>query len=274
MFQKKVKNGVPLYEVFCEFPSVSACITTREGGVSEGEFATLNFRMHCADTEENKKENVRRICMAFGTEPEKIVTTTQEHTTEVKRVGKADGGIGFVRPRFQEGVDGLVTNDEGVTLFTFFADCVPVLLFDPVKKAAGAVHSGWRGTVGKISAVAVHKMAVEFGSDPRDIHAVIGPHIGPCCFQVDRPVFDEFLSAFPSLGGCLREEKDGKYYIDLSRAITKTLRAAGVEHIENMEMCTVCRSDEFFSHRKTGGKRGCFAALIRIRDKEETEVAE
>lgn len=271
MIQKTVKNGVPLYEVFTDLPFVAAAVTTREGGVSKGEFASLNFRQNCSDTEENKKENVKRICAAFGTNPEKIVTTTQEHTTHIKRVGREDGGIGFVRPRFPYGVDGLITNEKGVTLFTFFADCVPVLLCDPVQKAVGAVHSGWRGTVGKISAAAVCEMVQAFGSDPADIRAVIGPHIGSCCFQVDRPVYDEFLAAFPSLGGCLREEKDGKYYIDLSRAIRETLCAAGVEHIENMEMCTVCRSEEFFSHRKTGGKRGCFAALIRIRDEEETE---
>ncbi len=271
MFQKTVKNGVPLYEVFCDIPTVSACITTRAGGVSGGEFATLNFRQNCEDTEENKKENVKRICASFGTSPEKIVTTTQEHTTVIRKVGKEDGGIGFVRPRFSEGVDGLITNEEDVTLFTFFADCVPVLLCDPVKRAVAAVHSGWRGTVGKISAEAVRKMKREFGSDSGDIRAVIGPHIGSCCFAVDRPCYDEFLAAFPSDNGFLKEEKDGKYYIDLSRAIQKTLRAEGVENIEDMEMCTVCRSEEFFSHRKTGGKRGCFAALIRIRDAHETE---
>lgn len=270
MFQKTVKNGVPLYEIFCDVPFVAAAVTTREGGVSKGEFATLNFRQNCIDTEENKKENVRRICAAFGTSPEKIVTTTQEHTAVIRKVGKEDGGTGFVRPRFSEGVDGLITNEKDVTLFTFFADCVPVLLCDTAKKAVAAVHSGWRGTVAKISAEAVRKMQAEFGSDPSDIRAVIGPHIGECCFAVDRPVFDEFLAAFPSDNGFLKEEKGGKYYIDLSGAITETLRAEGVEQVEDMEMCTVCRAEEFFSHRKTGGKRGCFAALIRIRETEET----
>lgn len=272
MFQKTVKCGVPLYEIFTDLPFVAAAITTREGGVSEGEFASLNFRQNCADTEENKKENVRRICAAFGTAPEKIVTTTQEHTTVIRKVGKEDGGTGFVRPRFPMGVDGLITNEKGVTLFTFFADCVPVLLCDPIKKAVAAVHSGWRGTVGKISAAAVRKMKEKFGTDPRDIRAVIGPHIGSCCFAVDRPVYDEFLEAFPSDNGFLKEEKGGKYYIDLSEAIRETLRAEGVEMIEDMKKCTVCLSEEFFSHRKTGGRRGCFAALIRLEEETEETV--
>ncbi len=268
MFQKREIAGVPFYAPFCTIPFVTAGFTTREGGVSEGEFASLNFRLNCQDTKENIAENVRRVCAAFHTSPEKIVTTRQEHTTRIRRVGKEDGGTGFVRPRFPEGVDGLVTNEPGLTLFTFFADCVPILLCDPTRKAVGAVHSGWRGTVGKIAAAAVEKMAAEFGSDPGDIHAAIGPHIGKCCFQVDTPVYEEFLAAFPKQGGCVFAKKDEKYYIDLSRAVEETLKEAGVGHISNMHICTACNDTEFFSHRKTGGKRGCFAALIKLREDE------
>ncbi len=266
MFQKREEAGVPFYAPFCDLPFVRAGFTTREGGVSEGEFATLNFRINCRDTKENLAENVRRVSAAFHTSPENIVTTTQEHTTCVLRVGKEDGGTGFVRPRFSEGVDGLITNEAGITLFTFFADCVPILLCDPIKKAVGSVHSGWRGTVGKIAAVAVEKMAAEFGTNPMDVHAAIGPHIGKCCFAVDSPVYEAFLTAFPQNDGCVFEKKDGKYYIDLSLAVEETLKAAGVGHISNMHTCTSCNDTEFFSHRKTGGKRGCFAALIQIRE--------
>ncbi len=263
MFIKKENKGIPFFAPFTAFPFCTAGITTRAGGVSEGYFSSLNLGLRTPDTKENLEENVRRVCAAFGTAPEKVISTRQEHTAIVKKVSASDAGTGITRPRFPEGVDGLVTNEPGLLLMAYFADCVPILLCDPEKKAVGCVHSGWRGTVGKIAAEAVRMMEQEFGSRPEDIYAAVGPHIGKCCFEVDAPVFAEFIKAFPEKGG-FAEKKGEKYHIDLSGAVEYTLQCAGVMQISNLQTCTSCNAETFFSHRKTGGKRGCFVAVIGI----------
>ncbi len=264
MFLKK-ENGIPYYAAFADIPFCTAGITTRAGGVSEGYLSALNLGTRCGDTAEALEENYRRLGQALEIDPEKIVSTNQEHGAVVRRVFREDAGVGIVRPRFLEGIDGLVTNEPDLPLLAYFADCVPVLFCDPVQKAVGVCHSGWRGTVQKIAKATVEKMKEEFSSSEGDIHALIGPHIGACCFAVDAPVYEEFLEAFPAENG-FAEKKGEKYYIDLSAAVESTLKEAGVGVTEDMQMCTACESEIFFSHRKTGGKRGCFAAVIAIKN--------
>lgn len=261
MFLKKQSGGVPFYAPFDSISGVRAAVSTRHGGVSEGYLSSLNLRVSCGDTEENVKENLRRFAAAVGFSPENAVTTRQEHTTCVRHVTEKDLGTGVTCPPFPEGVDGLVTNTKGLALLTYYADCVPVLFCDPAQGAVGICHSGWRGTVGKIAEKTVEKMTEVFSSRPSDIRAAIGPHIGACCFEVDAPVYEEFFKAFPKENG-FAERKGEKYHIDLSAAIRKTLADAGVSEICDMHLCTACHADEFFSHRKTGGKRGCFGAMI------------
>ena len=266
-FIKKEAGGVPFYAPFSQMDFCSAGITTREGGVSEGHFASLNLGLRTGDDRENVMENLRRVCRAFDAEPEEAVATKQEHLATVRRVGKEDKGIGLTRPPFSEGVDGLITDEPALPLLAFSADCVPILFCDPVTKAVGVAHSGWRGTVQKIAAEVVVAMEKEFGTRPEDIHVAIGPHIGACCFEVDFPVYEEFLRAFPEKDGFARPGGE-KYYIDLSGAVEYTLRQRGVEHISDMQTCTVCHWETFFSHRKMGGKRGLFGAVI-IRNRQE-----
>ncbi len=263
MFIEKNAGGIPFFTPFDDYPFCRAAITTRAGGVSEGHLAALNLGTGCGDAPENVKENVRRLSSALGFSPERIVRTKQEHTAQVRRAREADAGCGSILPRFPEGVDGLITNEENLPLLAYFADCVPVLFCDPVQKAVGVCHSGWRGTVAKIAAETVFKMQNEFGTNPADLAVAIGPHIGPCCFLVDAPVFREFCAAFP-MADSFCEKKGEKYAIDLSAAVRETLRGAGVENITDMSVCTACESETFFSHRKTGGKRGCFGAVIWI----------
>ncbi len=260
----KIRAAIPYFAAFTEYPFCTAGITTREGGVSKGHLSALNLGTRCGDEEAALSENYRRLAEAFGISYEKIVSTNQEHTDRVLRVGTEDAGRGIVRPRFSEGVDGLVTNEPHLPLLAYFADCVPVLFCDPRARAVGVCHSGWRGTVGKIAAKTAALMQTEFGSKSADIHAVIGPHIGACCFAVDAPVHEEFVKAFPENAG-FSEKRGEKYYINLSAAVEKTLQDEGLTKIENMNICTACHSETFFSHRKTGGKRGCFAAVIAIR---------
>lgn len=263
MFLKKEVGGVPFYAPFDDAKGVRAAVSTRYGGVSEGHLASLNLRVSCGDTEENVKENLQRFGKAVGFSLENTVTTKQEHTTHILRVTKKDAGIGTVLPPFSRGVDGLITNEKGLALLTYYADCVPVLLYDPVQKAAGICHSGWRGTVGKIAAKTALKMQEAFSSRPSDIRAAIGPHIGACCFEVDAPVYEAFYEVFPSENG-FAEKKGEKYHIDLTEAVKKALSDVGVEKIADSGICTACHADEFFSHRKTGGKRGCFGAMIML----------
>lgn len=263
MFLKKEIGGVPFYAPFEDLPGIRAAISTREGGVSEGYLASLNLRVSCGDTEENVAENLRRFGKAVGFSPEKTVTTRQEHTDTVRHCTLRDAGTGISMPPFSEGVDGLISDTPQLALLTYYADCVPVLFCDPVRRAVGICHSGWRGTVSKIAAKTVQKMEEVFSSRPEDIRAAIGPHIGACCFEVDAPVYEAFYEAFPGENGFARE-KGEKYHIDLSAAVKKALSEVGVREISDAGICTACHSDEFFSHRKTGGKRGCFGAMIMI----------
>lgn len=263
MFIEKNVGGIPVFAPFSELSFCRAAITTRKGGVSEGHLASLNLGTGCGDAPENVRENIRRLSAALGFPPENIVRTNQEHTDKVLRATMEDAGRGSLFPRFPGGVDGLITNEKNLPLLAYFADCVPILFCDPVQKAVGVCHSGWRGTVAKIAEKTVLKMQKEFGTNPRDLSAAIGPHIGACCFLVDEPVYLEFCAAFPA-ADAFCEKRGEKYAIDLSAAVRETLRAAGVENITDISVCTFCESETFFSHRKTGGKRGCFGAVIWI----------
>ena len=163
------------------------CFSTRFGGVSEGALASLNLGTHRGDRPENVLENYARLGRAAGFAPEETVFTKQVHSALVERVGRADCGRGLQRET-EHGVDGLVTNEPGVALTIFSADCTPVLLFDPIARAIGAAHAGWRGTAAGIAARAVEAMQREFGCRPENIRAAIGPCIGPCCFETDDDV--------------------------------------------------------------------------------------
>ena len=171
------------------------CFTTRYGGVSTGQFSTLNLGTSRGDSMENVLRNYEILGAAVGFSPEDVVHTWQEHTDTILRVGKVDCGKGLFRNQ-PEVCDGLITDEPGVALVCFAADCTPVLLFDPVKNVAAAVHAGWRGTANGIVRKTVEKMAREFGSNPADIGAAIGPCISQCCFETDLDVPQAMLAAF------------------------------------------------------------------------------
>ena len=176
------------------------CFSTRFGGVSEGALASLNLGTHRGDRPENVLENYARLGRAVGFAPEETVFTKQVHSALVERVGRADCGRGLQREA-EHGVDGLVTDEPGVALTIFSADCTPVLLFDPIARAIGAAHAGWRGTAAGIAARAVEAMQREFGCRPENIRAAIGPCIGPCCFETDADVPDAMRAALGSEAG-------------------------------------------------------------------------
>lgn len=242
--------------------------STRVGGVSPAPWDSLNLGAGRGDEEERVSENFRRFCHAIGADPDRLVKNCQVHGDVVRSVGDGDvmpypGAPGV------EQADGLITDRPGLALTIFSADCIPVLLCDPVKGVAAAVHAGWRGTALGAAARGVERMVRDYGSRPQDILAAIGPGICPTCFEthVDVPEgmragmgerAEEFISPIP--------EREGKYHVDLKGANRRWLLDAGVaeEHIALCPACTACLTEEFWSHRLLGVRRGSQASVIQM----------
>lgn len=263
------KNGLS----YITFPSFEQCgvvrhaFTTRKGGVSSGIYSTVNMSFSNGDSRENVLCNYNRICDAIGVDVNKCVLSHQTHTVNLKTVTEADAGKGIFKERNYDNIDGLVTNVRGLVLVTQYADCVPLLFVDPEKRVVAASHAGWRGTVGKIGALTVRKMKEEFGCDPKNILVGIAPSIKQCCFEVDRPVFEEFCRIDGvDINEICEFKENEKYNIDLQKTNALIIAAAGVptENITVSDLCTKCHCDMFHSHRATGGKRGNNAALISL----------
>lgn len=245
--------------------------STRMGGASRGKFATMNFSYSRGDDPDHVLENFTRMAGAIGVERDRMVVSYQTHTTNVRRVREDDPGKGVVRPRDYRDVDGLITDLPGVTLVTFYADCVPLYLVDPVRKAIGLSHSGWRGTVARMGRETVEAMGREFGTDPKDLVACIGPSICRDCFEVGGEVAEAFRRAFaPEHHSALFEQgaRPGKYQLDLWAANRIILEEAGVprDQIHTTNICTKCNSDYLFSHRTVGEERGNLAAFLCLKD--------
>ena len=246
--------------------AVPHCFSTRHGGVSTGHLASLNLGIHRGDLRENVLENYRILGEAVGFRPEQTVFTHQTHTANVVRVGQGDRTHGLYSEVTEER-DGLITNEPGVALTVFSADCTPILLYDPVRQAVGAVHAGWRGTAAGIVNHAVKAMAQEFGSRPGDLRAAIGPCIGQCCFETDRDVPDAMLAALgESARAAIHDDENGKYHVDLKQLNTIWLQNAGVTQIDVCPACTACQPNRFWSHRRVGNARGSLAAIIMLKE--------
>lgn len=237
--------------------------TTRLGGVSEGIYSSLNVAMHRGDESENVVKNYGILANALDFDVNNIVLTRQTHSDIVRGVTKADA-CGLDHHAYPE-CDALITNDAGTALVVFTADCTPILFWDSVTGAVGAAHAGWRGTAADIAGKTVRKMSSEFGCDPRNIRAAIGPNIGVCCFETDADVPNAIIAEFgedaekfiiPST------DKAGKYHVDLKKVNALALRRAGVESIEISEDCTMCQPDRYWSHRVCGKNRGSQGAII------------
>lgn len=242
--------------------STTHAFTTRLGGVSSSIYKSLNLAQKAGDDMENVRANYKCLCDALGISTDAIVCSTQVHGTDVRIVTKDDCGKLF-QPNPHK-TDGLITQTPGAAVLVFTADCVPILLYDPVKKAAGAVHAGWRGTTSDIAGITVNKMVSTFGCSPADIIAAIGPCISKCCFETDSDVADALTAALgESAAGC-RAQKGSKYMIDLKETNRILLSRAGVTKISVSGECTSCLSDKYWSHRKTRGERGTQAALIQV----------
>lgn len=244
--------------------------STKLGGVSEGKFATLNFTFTRGDNPDHVMENYRRMAAVLGVDEKRMVLSYQTHTTNVRLVTEEDAGKGIVKKRDYKDIDGLITNVPGITLVTFFADCVPLYFLDPVHKAIGLSHSGWRGTVSRMGAVTVDKMKEAYGTRAEDLLVCIGPSICGDCYEVGEEVTLEFKKAFAkeNWNQILREKDNGKFMLDLWKANEILLKEAGVkqEHIQTTDICTHCNSDYLFSHRTCGNERGNLAAFLSLKE--------
>lgn len=265
IFDEKTVDGVPFlsYPMLEETGIVHHGFSTKLGGVSKGCWATMNISTTRGDDPEDVEENQRRIARAIGVKPEDMTFTNQTHTTNVAVVRAEDKGR-----RFME-TDGMITNVPGICLVTFYADCVPLYFVDPVKKAIGLSHSGWRGTVGKIGKVTVELMQKTYGSDSKDILAAIGPSICQDCYEVSEDVIVKFQKSFeekywPEL---FYQKENGKYQLNLWKANELVFEEAGIlkKHIAVTNVCTHCNSDILFSHRTTGNKRGNLSAFLALK---------
>jgi YfiH family protein len=242
------------------FHELAHGVTTRHGGVSTGQYSTLNLTKAVGDDSEAVEENLRRVANAMGFERRDLVSPTQRHTANVHRVGAGDRGS------ICDSCDTLITDAPGVPILLRFADCTPILIYDPAHRAFAVVHSGWRGTMQAAARTAVEALTATYGSQPADMVAGVGPSIGPCCYEVGEDVVDAARAAFGETDGLLAAGPKGRYHFDLWAANRRWLEEAGVGQIEVGELCTACRVDEFYSHRADRGKTGHFGAIMALRE--------
>jgi len=257
---------VPAFE---ETGLVTHCFTTRLGGVSTGEYRSLNLGLWKNDHRENVIQNYKLISGILNINYTKFVFSRQVHGDNIGVVTAQDAGKGFLNGGLN-GFDGFITNQPGIPLATFHADCVPLFFLDPVKKAVALAHSGWRGTVKKIAQKTIHKMVTEYDCNIKNLLVAIGPSIGKCHFEVDKPVVDQFLLAYGSAAERFTEKRhNGKYHIDLWEANIMQLQEFGIEenNITLANECTVCNKQKYFSHRGDAGETGSLAAIIELKKK-------
>lgn len=264
------RQGDFQYVEFTSFAAtglVTHCFTTRHGGIGVGPYGSLNMALHVGDEPATVLANRKIACAALGINPAHLVAAVQVHGHRVQVVGEEHKGSGAMDYSTAiPDTDALITSVPGVPLSSYYADCVPILLLDPVKVVVGLAHAGWRGTVQRIAGETVKKMSQVFGSDPGDILAGIGPSIGPCCYEVDLPVQQAVSQAFSRWQELLKPTKPGYWLLDLWAANRRALLDAGIreQHITVARLCTSCRTDLFFSYR-TNGQTGRMASLIMIK---------
>ena len=263
-----VNKNVPFMasEGFLQAGGVAHGFSTREGGVSEGTYATLNLGFCRGDDREKVLENYRRFTAAIGADYEGLVLSNQVHGDTVRTVTAADKGKG-IHSKGDYEADGLITDIPGLCLTVFGADCLPILFYDPVRRVIAAVHAGWRGTANGIAGRAVEKMVEVYGSKPGDILAAIGPGISKCCFETDEDVPNALTGALgASALKCIELQESGKFHVDLKGLNVLRLEKMGLErdHIAVSEACTMCEHERFWSHRYTQGVRGSQAAMVQL----------
>ena len=252
------------------FANVTCCTTTRLGGVSEGCFESLNLGISSGDDPLAVRDNRAQLSLITGAFPDLLTFGRQVHGSNVAVVSGPEIGSGAVE--FGNAIpdtDAMVTNVPDVPLVVLVADCCSISLYDPVHGAIALAHSGWRGTAAGVAAAAVAKMSAEFGSDPADMLAGIGPCIGPCCYEVGQEVLESFDKTRPDITDEVFADSGDRFKLDLPLSNRLILEAAGisVRNIETAGLCTSCNTDLFYSHRAENGRTGRFGTLIMLHDR-------
>ena len=263
------ENGVATYRIASwerQFDRLSAGFSARGGGVSEGGFASLNCALHVADEPQHVLENRRRLAEATGFSFDAWTCGEQVHHHDVVVVTRQDRGSGRdSRESALPDTDALITDEPDIMLVSFYADCVPLYFYDPVRQAVGLAHAGWKGTAKRIAARTVEKFREAFGSKPEQLRAAIGPSIGRCCYEVD----DRVIRAMQESGIAdgWTHKSDDKFMLDLREINRQILIEAGIlpSHIEVTHLCTSCHVESFFSHRRDGGRTGRMASWIGLK---------
>ena len=238
--------------------------TTRHEGVSRPPYNSLNLGANTLDSVHSVQGNLSLLARSFGSRIEKLVTVTQVHGTDLLVIDQQNPDFDHFR---KLECDGIVTNQPRVMIGIGVADCLPVLLLDPVQKVVAALHAGWKGTAGSIARKGVETLVKMFGSRHHDILAAIGPGIGPCCYQVDEPVRNAFLQQGAGWDDFARLSGPGQWTLDLVAANRLQLLDAGLleEKIEAASQCVSCQSDWFFSYRRDGGETGRQMGFVMLR---------
>jgi YfiH family protein len=247
------------FDSLCNHDSLVHAISTRHGGVSPAPFNTLNLSRFVGDDSANVAHNLGRLHTALGFDERATISASQAQADDVAMVGAAQRGT------LVQNVDSLITNEPGIPLLLRYADCVPILFYDPTHRAIGVAHAGWRGTVLKIAAKTAQKMVDAFGTRPHDLMACIAPSIGPCCYEVGDEVIARVRESFDNAHELLIST-NGHIHFDLWQANAHQLRDLGIERIEIAQLCTAHHTDDFFSYRAENKVTGRFGAIIAIKD--------
>ena len=257
------------FPLLSETGLVNHLFTTRMGGVSKDIYTSMNLSYSRGDDKGAVDENYKRIAAVFHSSPNQIVCSDQTHTTNVRLVTGNDCGKGVTKQKDYTDIDGLITDEPGIILATFYADCVPLFFIDTEHKAIGLSHSGWRGTISRMGACTLQAMKDAFGTKPEAVKAAIGPSICQDCYEVSEDVAVQFKELFAN---CPKEilmpgKEKGKYQLNLWEANRRILIQEGIlpENLSVTDICTCCNPHYLFSHRASNGKRGNLAAMMELR---------
>ncbi len=246
---------------FQDMRFIIAAISTRIGGVSKNPYYSLNLGYHIDDVHESVAENRHRFCSKLGIDVGSLVISQQVHGNRITLVDESQKSHGaYGHEDAISGTDAMITGSRGVALAVLTADCVPVMVVDPVRKVIGIAHAGWRGALRMIAAETVLKMQETFGTEPVNCLAALGPSIGPCCYRAGEDVIPQFQRAFgPAV--CIAKDR-----LDLQLAVQLQLADVGVEksNISSSKLCTACNGDLFYSYRAEGGRTGRMMSVIML----------
>jgi hypothetical protein len=267
-FTRHDREGLVYFTIpsFDETRLTKHCFSTRTGGCSNGLIKGLNLGFSRPDARENVIANFEKLCSVLEIRKESLVLSHQVHGKNIRTVTREDSGKGIWRDTDIKNTDGLITDDKGVTLTTFYADCVPLFFLDPVNKAIGLTHAGWKGTVAGIAGETVLKMYETFGSKPEDILVGIGPSICRDCYEVDTPVISKLKENLENWGDVTTSLGKDKYLLDLQQTNRAVLDGHGIreKNVTDSGWCTRCSRELFFSYRREGKNTGSLAALLQL----------